>query len=103
MYIRMIFMSPFPDISGDTQHEKPAVLPGGQWRLPRLSRRPHLPGNQADGDNQADEEAVGFFSLGFGYTYIYRYIHMGMNIYIYGMYIYIHMDFFHWDLGKYEQ
>ena len=98
-------MSPFPDISGDTQHEKPAVLPGGQWRLPRLSRRPHLPGNQADGDNQADEEAVGFFSLGFGYTYIYIDIHMGMNIYIYMgcIYIYIHMDFFHWDLGKYEQ
>ena len=89
-------MSPFPDISGDTQHEKPAVLPGRQWRLPRLSRRPHLPGNQADGDNQADEEAVGFFSLGFGYTYI--------DIYIWwDIYIYIHMDFFHWDLGKYEQ
>jgi hypothetical protein len=84
----MIFMSPFPDISGDTQHEKPAVLPGGQWRLPRLSRRPHLPGNQADGDNQADEEAVGFFSLGFGYTYIYIDIHMGMNIYIWDVYIY---------------
>jgi hypothetical protein len=48
-----------------------------------------LPGNQADGDNQADEEAVGFFSLGFGYTYIYIYRYTYGNEYIYMGCIYI--------------